>query len=290
MKRDYYYELSDKGELTIDGHVQDDPWFLDFFFRRLAPTADEHYKEFPFVCRCGDEMNYLKPVDAPIVYHRLEDARLMYGSSLTSFFNPNKLAVSNSGVMYHWAPVGEWGRLVANVALEIAQNVEAWGPFLAFVDREAGVRYPILPLWLQDKYTFVRPKRDNACVACGEANPFSMKLTFVFDSETEVMSTYVKPDMRMMGTHGITHGGYVSMLLDETMGKSLSFKGVRAPTANLNVTFRKPMLLGEEYHIKSWIEKTDGRKNFLRGEIVCTSNPEIIVATATALFITVKSS
>ncbi len=290
MKRDYYYELSERGELTVDGSVQDDPWFLDFFFRRIAPTADIHYAEFPYVCRCGDEMNYLKPADTPIVYHGLHDDKLLYGATLTSFFNPNKLAVSDEGVLYHWAPVGEWGRVMPNVAVEIAKNVEPWGPFLAFVNPVTKVSSPILPLWLKDRFTFVRPKRDNQCVACGDANPHSLQLSFVFDSVANQMCTYIKPDIRMMGTHGITHGGFVSLLLDETMGKRLSYEKISAPTASLNVSFRKPMLAGEEYLIKSWIDKIEGRKNFMRGEIVSYQDSITVVAEASALFISVKAS
>jgi hypothetical protein len=250
MKRDYYYELSERGVLTVDGNVQDDPWFLDFFFRRIAPTADKHYSEFPYVCRCGDEMNYLKPADTPIVYHGLVDDRLLYGASLFVNFNQHKLAVSDQGVLYHWAPVGEWGRVVPNVAIEVGKCVENWGPYLAYRSPLTGVVSPVLPLWLQDKVTFIRPKRDNSCVGCGQDNPYSLQLSFVIDNEDEVVNTYIKPDMRMMGTHGITHGGFVSLLLDETMGKRLSFSGIKAPTANLNVSFRKPMRLGEEYCVR----------------------------------------
>lgn len=88
---------------------------------------------------------------------------------------------------------------------------------------------------------------------------------------------------------GTTHGGFVSLLLDETMGKALSSVGIRAPTARLAVNFRRPMLLGEEYEVRSWIGSQQGRKKYVFGEIRAMSDHDHIVADAEALFLEVRT-
>jgi acyl-coenzyme A thioesterase PaaI-like protein len=171
--------------------------------------------------------------------------------------------------------------------MDIARFVEPWGPIFAFNDAGSRRLVPLTPIDREDEYAVIRPREDNACVGCGEANPNSLQLSFLYNETSKRVSTYVSPDIRMQGSLGIVHGGFVSLLLDETMGKCLSKSGLRAPTANLNVTFRKPMQLAETYEISAWIDEQRGRKNFLRAQIVNTSAPNEIVAEATALFITI---
>lgn len=289
MMRDFYYDLSDRGVLTLDGAVQDDPWFLDFFFRRLAPTANPEYPEYPYVCRCGDEMNYLRPVDTPIVYTGFDGSRLYYGYSLSTPFHPERLSYSEDGVLYHWSPIGDRGRVVPHVATEIAKHIEPWGPFYAYLGDNGRERVPLMPLQLEGLIEIIRPRRDNHCVGCGVANPFSLRLSFVRDLKDGVMRTWLRPDERMHGSMGTTHGGFVSLLLDETMGKALSSVGIRAPTARLAVNFRRPMLLGEEYEVRSWIGSQQGRKKYVFGEVRATSDQSHVVADAEALFLEVRT-
>ncbi|MFN5877010.1 MAG: DUF4505 family protein [Ignavibacteria bacterium] len=286
--RDYYYDLDDRGILSLDGVVQDDPWFVDFFFRRLATNANPDYPEFPYVSRCGDEMNYVRPQDTPIVFTGLLGERLVYGHSLSVHFEPEKLSYSADGVLYHVAPVGNVGRIVPHVAMEISKNIEPWGPFFAYRQPESMQIVPLMPLSLTDELQVLRPKPDNGCVGCGMANPWSLRQTF-FRSRTDgVVRTWIRPDQRMQGAMGTTHGGFVSLLLDEVMGKTLSARGIKAPTAQLIVNFRKPMILGQEYELRSWIESQQGRKQFVKAEVRQWHDTSIVIADASALFIAVK--
>ena len=288
MMRDYYYELNDRGVLTLDGYVQDDPWFVDFFFRRLAATANPEYPEYPDVCRCGDEMNYLRPADTPIVYTGFDGSRLFYGHSLSTPFYPERLSYSSDGVLYHWAPVGGRARITPSVAIELSRHIEPWGSMFAYLGDSGREYVPLMPLQMEDTIEILRPKRDNNCVGCGMANPFSLRLSFVRNRKDGVIHTWLRPDERMHGSMGTTHGGFVSLLLDETMGKALSARGIRAPTARIAVNFRRPMLLGEEYEVRSWLGAQQGRKNYVYGEIRALSNYDLVVADAEALFIEVK--
>ncbi|MEY3387123.1 MAG: hypothetical protein RIR53_1934 [Bacteroidota bacterium] len=288
VNREYYYELDARGVLSLDGIVQDDPWFLDFFFRRLAPTANPDYPEYPFVSRCGEEMNYLRVQDTPIVYGGLRDGRLEYAHSLSTAFAPDRLSYSSDGVLYHWAPVGERGRLAPHVAVEVARNIEPWGPYYAYREPGSSFLTPLQPLAVIDDMQFLRPKPENHCVGCGQANPHSLRLTFIRSRQDKVVRTWVRPDERLQGALGTVHGGMISLLLDEAMGKTLSAAGIRAPTARLQVDFRRPMMIGREYEVRAWITSQQGRKQFVKAE-VRSADDQTLIAEAEALFLQLRS-
>lgn len=294
--RDYYYHVDDRGTLTLDGVVQDDPGFVDFFYRRLAPTANPYYPDYPFVSRCGDELNYLRPADTPIVFTSFDGERLFYAATLSVPFYADRLSYSHEGILYYEAPVGGWGRVVPSVAVQLAASMQPWGPFFAYQrpDRlkgrlqDYGRLVPVLPRNL-DHLKLLRPREANLCVGCGAANDFGLGLSFVHDTECDEVFTYVTPDMRMQGALDTTHGGFVSLLLDETMGKCLSVRSIKAPTAQLNVRFRRPMLLGVEHEIRAKVVRHTGRKHDLHGTIRSTADGSVI-AEADALFITARST
>jgi acyl-coenzyme A thioesterase PaaI-like protein len=157
---------------------------------------------------------------------------------------------------------------------------------LVFADVQAVA--PVRPEQVPAGITLLPQRPDNLCVGCGGANPFGLGLWFVQDAEGMV-HTWVRPTERMQGALSMTRGGYISLLLDETMGKSLSSRGIKAPTATLQVHFRRPMLLSALYTVRSWIDRIDGRKNMVRGEIRAVADPDRVIAEADALFITVRS-
>jgi acyl-coenzyme A thioesterase PaaI-like protein len=285
VSREYYYELDARGVLTLDGVEQSDPWFVDFFFRRLAETANPEYPEYPYVSRCGEEMNYLRVTDTPIVYTGYRDGRLEYAHSLSVAFMPDRLSCSPDGVLYHWAPVG---RLVPHVAVEIARNIEPWGPYYAYRQSDSSIMVPLTPLAQTDDLQILRPKPENHCIGCGQANPSSLRLSFVRGRKDSVVRTWIRPDARLQGALGFTHGGIISLLLDETMGKTLSAIGIRAPTASLKVDFRRPMVIGQEYEVRAWIQSQQGRKQFVNAEVV-SAEDQTVIAQAEALFLQLQS-
>ncbi|MBS1562454.1 MAG: DUF4505 family protein [Bacteroidetes bacterium] len=287
MAREFFYDITDRGDLLLDGTVQDDPEFVDFFFRRLATSANPEYAEYPFVSRCGAEWNYLRPVDTAIVFTHFFDGRLWYAASLSVPFDANKLTYSSDGVLYHGAPVGERGRLVPAVATEIARHITPLGPYYHY-DDGGGRQGLVVPTVLPDGVRILRPRPDNLCIGCGAANPHGLALTFEVNDHTQHVRTWIRPDVRLQGSLSTVHGGFVSLLLDETMGKSLSIHGIKAPTAQLQVNFRRPMLMGRDHVVDAHIVEQHGRKNFVSAEIRAVDDPEHVVAEGKALFITLR--
>jgi hypothetical protein len=154
---------------------------LDFLFVNLQECAERDLtllpeavrEDYPFVSHCGVERNFLRPADAAIVFHSLQDSdtirdkpQLYYGGTLHQDFDPSSLAISpRTGRLYHKL-VGKgtklhkqsdggnyYGLVKSSVAVSLSDQIipcdddsDEKGYSLEFVANE--VRYPIV--WLPE--------------------------------------------------------------------------------------------------------------------------------------------
>jgi uncharacterized protein (TIGR00369 family) len=87
-----------------------------------------------------------------------------------------------------------------------------------------------------------------ACFVCGECNPAGVHVRFYEQEDGSVLARFTGQDHHQ-GYPGRMHGGVISAIMDETMGRAImiphgdSFMGV---TVELNVRFRRPVPLGVE--------------------------------------------
>lgn len=286
--REYFYTLDTRGNLIHDGAILDDPHFLDFFFRRLRVNDSGSHTDYSYYAPCGSEWNYVACADTPLIFQRIEEDKLYYAPTLWVEFNPRDLRFGTNGVLYHRAPVGQWGRMLAPLAIELARSIEPWGAWFRYrkpLERYAEV---IPPLQMPEAKQLLRPREENQCAGCGKANPYGLYLSFVFDSEQKIVESWLNPDIQYMGSLNTMHGGYVALLLDETMGKVLSGMQVKAPTAQLNVRYRKPVPIGKELYLRGELREVQGRKHHLHGSIRLAEQLEVILAECEALFIALK--
>jgi len=86
------------------------------------------------------------------------------------------------------------------------------------------------------------------CFVCGIDNPIGLHLHFYTDDEGRCVARF-RPKPEHQGYPGHLHGGVISTLLDETMGRVLTLHGVWAVTGRLEVVFRKPVPLDQEITI-----------------------------------------
>lgn len=98
------------------------------------------------------------------------------------------------------------------------------------------------------------------CFVCGVDNPFGLKLSFYDDGPGRVVCEYTIPE-HFNGYPGVTHGGVVAAILDETMARAF-FSG--APdrfmyTAKLTTRYRKPVPTGQPIRLEGEIVKDRGR-------------------------------
>jgi uncharacterized protein (TIGR00369 family) len=92
------------------------------------------------------------------------------------------------------------------------------------------------------------PIRDNhLCYVCGKENHLGLAVDFHIDAEKKSISARFVPKDLHQGYEGIVHGGILSALLDEAMGKlAFSLLGVPVVTAEMTINFRSPAAPGNE--------------------------------------------
>jgi uncharacterized protein (TIGR00369 family) len=94
-----------------------------------------------------------------------------------------------------------------------------------------------------------------------------MKLTFEANTETGHVTGCFKIGSEFQGSYGVLHGGIISVLLDEAMGKVCRLSDVRAVTAELNIEFLKPIYVDQEIIVESYQTSREGRQMYHHGEI-----------------------
>ncbi len=112
----------------------------------------------------------------------------------------------------------------------------------------------------------MKKSADTMCFACGEDNPISLKLKYHSVGINQVETKFV-PEAEHQSYDGIMHGGLVTTLLDETMAKAITFKGLKAYTAEIKVRFKHQVQIGKELTITGQIEKRKSRLIFTRADI-----------------------
>jgi acyl-coenzyme A thioesterase PaaI-like protein len=104
------------------------------------------------------------------------------------------------------------------------------------------------------------------CFLCGLENPIGLKLAFYTDDKGRCIAHF-RPREEHQGYPGHLHGGIISSLLDETMGRVLAPKNVWAMTGRLEVKFRKPVPLDQELTVVGELTRSRSRAYEARGEI-----------------------
>jgi acyl-coenzyme A thioesterase PaaI-like protein len=103
------------------------------------------------------------------------------------------------------------------------------------------------------------------CFGCGADNPAGLHGDFAARGD-EVVGTMVVTET-MVGAPGRLHGGIMMAFFDEAMGLVGHHLGVDALTASLTVDLRAPAYVGAVLTQRAWLERHEGRKWFVRGEI-----------------------
>jgi acyl-coenzyme A thioesterase PaaI-like protein len=104
------------------------------------------------------------------------------------------------------------------------------------------------------------------CFVCGIENPIGLKLNFYTDDEGRCITRFW-PKPEHQGYPGHLHGGIISTLLDETMGRVLTHQNVWAMTGRLEIKFSKPVPLDQELTVVGELTRSRSRAYEARGEI-----------------------
>ena len=123
---------------------------------------------------------------------------------------------------------------------------------------------------------------DRHCFCCGDKNDRGLKLKFTYPGEGKAETLLTVPEY-FTGWENLTHGGLISMLLDETMAHACIGSGLNGVTAELTVRFRKPLPVETEIIVTGEMSSKKGRIVLTTGKI--TDKDENVYATGKARFI-----
>ena len=104
------------------------------------------------------------------------------------------------------------------------------------------------------------------CFVCGRENSIGLHMHFFADTDGCVYADYV-PREEEQGYPGVVHGGLLTTMLDELIGRTAIASDLWCMTAKLEVRFKKPVPLGIPLKLKGEITKKSGRLLEGRGEI-----------------------
>lgn len=118
----------------------------------------------------------------------------------------------------------------------------------------------------------VRRKQPNSkmCLVCGLKNKMGLKAHF-YELENRELIGIFKPIEEHQGYPGRLHGGIISAVLDETIGRAILIgyeEDVWFVTVEFNTRFKKPVPLDREVKVKAHITKETNRIYEGRGEII----------------------
>ncbi len=94
---------------------------------------------------------------------------------------------------------------------------------------------------------------DGHCFGCGPLNAEGFRLVFTPGPDGSSVD-FVVPD-KYQSWAGMTHGGIVALLLDEAVGWAAWHAGHPGVTGRLQVSYRRPLKLGERVRVVGKVEK-----------------------------------
>jgi uncharacterized protein (TIGR00369 family) len=88
-------------------------------------------------------------------------------------------------------------------------------------------------------------RTDSMCFGCSPANPAGLRLEFFTDGES--IFSWVKVPAHLCGWKNLVHGGIISTILDEVMGRTVIHKTrCLGMTKSMMVEFLKPVTIDRE--------------------------------------------
>jgi len=110
-------------------------------------------------------------------------------------------------------------------------------------------------------------QNNRRCFCCGDQNEKGLKLKFRHPEPGRAETDLVIPEY-FSGWENLTHGGLISMLLDEIMAHACLSLGLTGVTAELTVRFKKPLPVGTEVTVCGRVEEQKARIAVTAGDIL----------------------
>lgn len=114
----------------------------------------------------------------------------------------------------------------------------------------------------------------------GHCNPIAPPMNIWIDGDKA--RGRVTMDWQYEGPPGCVHGGWIAALFDDFLGMGQKLTGQPGFTGTLKVRYIKPTPLEEELTLVGWVDRIEGRKNILTGEMYAGT---LLTARAEGLFV-----
>ncbi len=119
------------------------------------------------------------------------------------------------------------------------------------------------------------------CFVCGESNPAGVHACFYEQEDGSLLARFTGGD-RHQGYPGRMHGGVITAILDETIGRAIMIRhgdAIWGVTVELNMRFRKPVPLDVELTVIGRITTENSRLFEGSGEILLPDGSVAVSAT-----------
>ncbi len=122
------------------------------------------------------------------------------------------------------------------------------------------------------------------CVVCGTRNPFSLRAKF-FECENEILVGIFEPRDEHQSYPGRMHGGMVSSIIDETIGRAVQIGNPDAwgVTGELKIRYTKPTPIGET--LKCFAKLTCNTSRLFKGVAILETQSGELVASGEATYV-----
>ena len=123
----------------------------------------------------------------------------------------------------------------------------------------------------------------------GPLNPIAPPVPFkLVGREMHAVHSF---DAQYNGPPTAVHGGVIALVFDELLGSLGAILGIGGFTGTLTVVYRSLTPLARPIRMRSWVDREEGVKVFIKGEMV-TDGPEgdVLCSTAEGIFIRPKIS
>lgn len=132
-----------------------------------------------------------------------------------------------------------------------------------------------------------RPMSDGGVTLCGACRMtrrcrLGVQHEALGDDDVAVFDVTCPRDQE--GGPNVAHGGWTAAAMDEMLGHVPLLHEQMSVTATLTVNFRKPVPVERPLAARAWIDKIEGSKWFISGELLLMPGRSVL-ATATGIWI-----
>ena len=127
----------------------------------------------------------------------------------------------------------------------------------------------------------IRAQEHANCMVCSSSSKNGLGLQFTVSKDGSVQATF-SCDKAFEGYADVLHGGLISCLLDGAMTNCMFAHGYAPVTAELNIRFRHPVVIGQQAMVRARIQRSSSRLHLVEAEVVQNRQ---VKATTTGKFV-----